>query len=83
MVTKVFRVHLNFLNGAILALLFPVTNARLVGLSLTLYFCFAFTLTSLFDFALQLPFETETYYIQHIAMLMVPYYLLRLGGKDR
>lgn len=25
--------------------------------------------------------ETETYYVQHILMLIVPYYLLRLGGK--
>ncbi|KAK4027720.1 transmembrane protein 164 [Daphnia magna] len=55
-VTKIFRIHVNFLNGAILALLFPVINTRL------------------------LTFETETYFVQHIAMLVVPYYLLRLGG---
>ena len=28
----------------------------------------------------QLPFEVEIYWLQHLAMLIVPYYLLRLGG---
>lgn len=55
-VTGVFRIHLNFMNGAILAILFPVTNARM------------------------LPFELEVYWIQHIMMLITPYYMLRLGG---
>lgn len=55
-VTAVFRVHLNFLNGAVLALVFPVTNSR------------------------QMPFEVEMYWVEHIMMLVTPYYLLRLGG---
>ncbi|XP_063853538.1 transmembrane protein 164-like isoform X2 [Scylla paramamosain] len=55
-VTAVFRVHLNFLNGAVLALVFPVTNSR------------------------QLPFEVEMYWVEHVMMLVTPYYLLRLGG---
>ncbi|XP_045109659.1 transmembrane protein 164-like isoform X2 [Portunus trituberculatus] len=55
-VTAVFRVHLNFLNGAVLALIFPVTNSR------------------------QLPFEMEMYWVEHVMMLVTPYYLLRLGG---
>ena len=29
--TIIFRIHLNFMNGAVLALLFPVTNTRLVS----------------------------------------------------
>ncbi|KAF2364032.1 Transmembrane protein 164 [Trinorchestia longiramus] len=55
-VTIMFRVHLNYLNGAILAILFPVTNTRV------------------------LPFEEELYWLQHMLMLVTPYYLLRLGG---
>ncbi|XP_049857192.1 transmembrane protein 164 [Schistocerca gregaria] len=55
-VTSVFRIHLNFLNGAVLAFMFPVTETRL------------------------LPFEASIYWIQHSMMLIVPYYLLRLGG---
>ncbi|XP_050389354.1 transmembrane protein 164 [Patella vulgata] len=27
-----------------------------------------------------LPFEAETYYIQHILMLVIPFYLMRMGG---
>ncbi|KAK7874306.1 hypothetical protein R5R35_007785 [Gryllus longicercus] len=55
-VSYVFRIHLNFLNGAVLAFLFPVTDSRI------------------------LPFETSIYWIQHSMMMVVPYYLLRLGG---
>ena len=32
---------------------------------------------------LQLPFEVHVYYIQHIMMLVIPLFLLRLGGKKR
>lgn len=31
----------------------------------------------------QLPFEVELYWVQHLMMLVTPYYLLRLGGKSR
>ncbi|XP_067008114.1 transmembrane protein 164 [Anabrus simplex] len=55
-VTAMFRIHLYFLNGAVLAFLFPVTDTRI------------------------LPFETSVYWIQHSMMMIVPYYLLRLGG---
>ena len=30
----------------------------------------------------QLPFESEVYFIQHTLMLVVPYYLMRVGGKS-
>ncbi|XP_063236377.1 transmembrane protein 164 isoform X2 [Bacillus rossius redtenbacheri] len=55
-VTVLFRLHMNFLNGAVLACVFPVTESRL------------------------LPCETSIYWIQHGMMMVVPYYLIRLGG---
>jgi len=55
--TAMFRLHIYFINAAVLALLFPVTNS--------------------FFF----PLETEIYWIQHAMILVVPFYLLRLGGQ--
>jgi len=46
-----FRTHLGLLNGAVLALLFPVTDAY------------------------KLPGEYSLYWIQHVAMLLVPFLL--------
>lgn len=55
-VTAMFRMHLHMLQGAPIAILFPVINTRL------------------------LPFETEVYFIQHTLMMIIPYYLFRIGG---
>ncbi|CAG9768653.1 unnamed protein product [Ceutorhynchus assimilis] len=55
-VTTVFRIHLNYLNGPLLAIVFYETETRL------------------------LPFEATVYWIQHLMMFVVPYYLLRIGG---
>ncbi|XP_033329398.1 transmembrane protein 164 [Megalopta genalis] len=55
-VNKLFRIHLNFLNGPVLAYLFPETESRYI-------------------FA-----DKALYYIQHGLMVVIPYYLLRLGG---
>ncbi|XP_003698940.1 transmembrane protein 164 isoform X1 [Apis florea] len=56
MVTAIFRIHLNFLNGPLLAYLFPETESRRI-------------------FA-----DKALYYIQHGLMVVIPYYLLRIGG---
>ncbi|XP_020285707.1 transmembrane protein 164 [Pseudomyrmex gracilis] len=55
-VTAIFRIHLNLLNGPVLAYLFPETESRII-------------------FA-----DRAMYYIQHGLMLVIPYYLLRIGG---
>ncbi|CAL7939163.1 unnamed protein product [Xylocopa violacea] len=55
-VTAIFRIHLNFLNGPLLAYLFPETESRRI-------------------FA-----DKAMYYIQHGLMVVIPYYLLRIGG---
>ncbi|XP_076230962.1 transmembrane protein 164 isoform X2 [Calliopsis andreniformis] len=56
LVTAIFRIHLNFLNGPLLAYLFPETESRKI-------------------FA-----DKALYYIQHGLMVVIPYYLLRIGG---
>ncbi|XP_054009493.1 transmembrane protein 164 [Hylaeus anthracinus] len=55
-VTAIFRIHLNFMNGPVLAYLFPETESRKI-------------------FA-----DKALYYIQHGLMVVIPYYLLRIGG---
>lgn len=32
-------------------------------------------------FYFQLPFETEVYFVQHFLMMIIPYYLMSIGGK--
>ncbi|XP_033228204.1 transmembrane protein 164 [Belonocnema kinseyi] len=56
MATAVFRVQMNYLNGPLLAYVFPETESRNI-------------------FA-----DKACYYVQHGLMVVIPYYLLRLGG---
>jgi len=39
------------------------------------------TVTNLFTVCFQLPFETEIYFVQHFLMMIIPYYLIAVGGK--
>jgi len=38
-------------------------------------------MTNLFAVCFQLPFETEIYFVQHFLMMIIPYYLIAVGGK--
>ncbi|XP_015113788.1 transmembrane protein 164 [Diachasma alloeum] len=55
-VTALFRLQLNFMNGPILAYVFPETESRKI-------------------FA-----DKAMYYLQHGLMIIISYYLLRIGG---
>ncbi|XP_066600475.1 transmembrane protein 164 isoform X2 [Prorops nasuta] len=56
MVTAIFRIQLNLMNGPVLAYLFPETESR------------------------KILADKSMYYIQHGLMLIIPYYLLGIGG---
>ncbi|KAM9782140.1 transmembrane protein 164 isoform 1-T1 [Syngnathus typhle] len=80
----VFRLQVHMLNGALLALMFPVVNTRLVRKQLAHRLCVCVCVYSLFSsWSSQLPFEKEIYYIQHSMLYLVPLYLFRKGGVYR
>ncbi|KAK0180044.1 hypothetical protein PV327_005727 [Microctonus hyperodae] len=56
LVTALFRIQLNFMNGPVLAYMFPETESRKI-------------------FA-----DKAMYYLQHGLMVVIPYYLIRIGG---
>ncbi|KAH0564324.1 transmembrane protein 164 [Cotesia glomerata] len=56
MVTALFRIQMNLMNGPVLAYLFPETESR------------------------KLFADKAMYYLQHGLMLVIPYYLTRIGG---
>jgi len=55
--TVLFRLHIYWLTGPLLAILFPVTNT------------------------LDLPLEWTIYWVQHLMLLLIPLYLIKLGGQ--
>ncbi|XP_057324750.1 transmembrane protein 164 [Microplitis mediator] len=56
MVTALFRIQLNLMNGPVLAYVFPETESR------------------------KLFADKSMYYLQHGLMVVIPYYLMRIGG---
>jgi len=85
-VTVVFRIMMHSMHGAVVALLLPVTNTRMFTYSVRqaqfgpLLIGYLKPSGSWCYLEIELPFEVVVYWVQHILIVSIPFFLLYQRG---